>query len=137
MRITIELDDEKQAGAVLRKLLELLEPQKEVKEANRGALDVLKDQKMILESAASKKLKNVDAFFEKLGREGAVVLTGSQERIAVDAAFFEDFKKRISQVKTMDEKQAAKELGGKHAELFLKLVENGLIFFEGGSWKFV
>ena len=85
----------------------------------RSALDILKKQKVMFESDIAPKIKNRDAFFERLKRGGAVVLELANERVAIDPTFWEEFKRKLAEVRSNSESELVRVLG-KEGYLLLK-----------------
>jgi hypothetical protein len=82
-------------------------------------------------------LNNPKAFFEKLKREGAIVIELEKEYVAVDPDFWDKFQERISGMKEKDAAKVAKSLPDKMATLFKKLLSDGKIVYDSAenSWK--
>ncbi|MEM0304513.1 MAG: CopG family transcriptional regulator [Saccharolobus sp.] len=107
----------------------------EQQQAKKTAIDILREQGVIFESEL--KLNNPDAFFDKLERQGAIVITTDSERIAIDSNFMEEFKRKISEIHTSDEVEAQKFLSKQDYKLFQKLRQDSLIYFDADTktWK--
>lgn len=101
----------------------------------KTAIDILNEQGAVYESEL--KLKNADAFFAKLEREGARIIYTEKERIAVSQDFYNRFVEKLKEIKTSDPEEAQSKLDPKEAKLFRKLVSEGTIIFDGESksWK--
>jgi vacuolar-type H+-ATPase subunit I/STV1 len=127
---------------------DLQQAQKEAKEKNeanqtertttdkkKDAMSVLKEQGVVLESELN--LRNRDALFSKLEKEGAKIITTEKERIAIHPDFYAKFTSDLSKINTADVNEATKHLDEKEAKLFKKLVSEGLAYFDNGSksWK--
>ncbi len=87
-------------------------------------------------------LKAPEKFFQKLEREGAIVIDVDGEKIAVDKDLWESFKDTVEQIMVRDSNEAASLIAsavGKPvaAKLFKKLIASGLIYYdeEQGSWR--
>jgi len=87
-------------------------------------------------------LKAPEKFFQKLEREGAVVIDTNGEKVAVDRDLWNRFKEVIAQVMVKDPNEAASLIAAAVgrpivAKLFKKLVSSGLIYYdeEYGNWK--
>ncbi len=112
------------------------QPQVEVqqpKEKTGGkisAIEVLKKQGIIYESEITSKIRNRDAFFNKLKREGAVVIELKDQRVAIDREFWEKFLEGVNTLKTNVESEYVKVLGRTGAELLKKLNENGIAIYD-------
>jgi len=122
--------------------------QKEAKEKNevdqtekittdkkKDAMSILKEQGVVLESELN--LRNRDALFSKLEKEGAKIITTEKERIAIHPDFYAKFTSDLNKINTADVNEVAKHLDEKEAKLFKKLVSEGLAYFDNGSksWK--
>lgn len=101
----------------------------------KSVMEILKERGAIYES--EEKLKNPDAFFEKIEREGGKVLFTERERIAMDPEFYDNFIKKLSEIHTSDEIEAQKFLTKQEHKLFQKLRSLGIIYFDASarSWK--
>ena len=104
----------------------------------RTAMDILREQRFILEPEASH-LKNRDAFFGKLRSGGAVVIETAKGRVAVLPEVWEDFRSRLSRVGTSREDAVKGTLGGELFKLFKFLREAGEVYYDStaSSWRFV
>ncbi|AEM38717.1 hypothetical protein Pyrfu_0848 [Pyrolobus fumarii 1A] len=102
----------------------------------RTAIEWLKEQGVLFESELMR-LRDRDAFFEKLRREGAIVIELPNERVAVDREFWERFKERIQGLPTVREDEIRALLDEPMFKLFQRLKEAGLIYFDAseGAWK--
>ncbi len=100
----------------------------------KSAIARLKEQGAVYESELSW-LKDADAFFEKLRREGAVILNLGDERIAVDKEFWERFLRKISEITTSNEDEIKIMLRRQEYKLFKKLKEKGFVYFDGSTRK--
>jgi len=102
----------------------------------RTAIEWLREQGVLFESELMR-LRDRDAFFEKLRREGALVIELPNERVAVDREFWERFKERIESLPTVREDEIRVALGDQMFKLFQKLKEAGLVYFDArsGSWR--
>ncbi|BFH73250.1 hypothetical protein SJAV_11940 [Sulfurisphaera javensis] len=101
----------------------------------KTAIEILNQQGALFESEL--RLKNADAFFNKLEREGARIIYTEKERIALSQEFFNKFLEKLKEIKTPDPAEAESKLDQKEAKLFKRLVSEGLIIFDGEtkSWK--
>ncbi|MFN4045886.1 MAG: hypothetical protein ACK4H7_00920, partial [Acidilobaceae archaeon] len=85
-------------------------------------------------------MKSPDKFFDKLKKEGAVVLEVGGEKIAVDSSFWLSFKEELDKVSVSDLEEAASiielSLGEAAGRLFRKLAKAGLIVYDedSGIW---
>lgn len=116
--------------------VEVQQPKEKVRE-KISAIEILKKQNVIYESEIASKIRNRDAFFDKLKREGAVVLELKDQRIAVDKAFWEEFLEKVSTLKTNVESEYVKVLGRAGAELLKKLNESGIAIYDVIKKKWV
>ncbi len=87
-------------------------------------------------------LKAPEKFFQKLEREGAVVIDTNGEKVAVDRDLWNRFREVITQVMVKDPNEAASLIAAAVgrpivAKLFKKLVSSGLVYYdeEYGNWK--
>ena len=101
----------------------------------KTAMDILNEQGIVFESEL--KLRNTDAFFSKLEREGAKIIYLEKERIAMSKDFFDTFVKKLKEIRTPDPEEAASKLDSKEAKLFKKLVAEASVIFDsdGKYWK--
>ena len=116
------------------------EEKKEAESRKRGrksAIEILEEQGAVFESEL--KLRNKDAFFGKLEREGAKVLHLENERIALSKKFYEEFIERLKQINTPDPEEAASKMNQKQAKLFMKLVADATAIFDGDKkhWRLI
>lgn len=109
----------------------------EKREAKRSAMDILRDQKMMFESDIASKIKNRDAFFEKLRRSGAVVVELAKERVAVDPDFFSKFVEKVEKVSASSDEALSRELGKDELKLLKALMNSGLAYFDSIKKKWV
>ncbi len=102
----------------------------------RTAIEWLHEQGVLFESELTR-LRDRDAFFDKLRREGAVVIELPHERVAVDREFWEEFVRRIENLGTTREDEIRVLLGDKMAKLFEKLKSAGIVYFDvkEGRWR--
>ena len=101
----------------------------------KSAIEILNEQGVVFESEL--KLRNTDAFFSKLEREGAKIIYLEKERIAMSKEFFDNFVKKLKEIKTPDPEEAASKLDPKEAKLFRKLVAEASVIFDsdGKYWR--
>jgi predicted RNase H-like nuclease (RuvC/YqgF family) len=109
----------------------------ERKEPRRSAIDILKDQKVMFESDIASKIRNRDAFFDKLRRSGAVVLELAKERVAVDPGFFAEFKRKVENLSVSSDEALQKELGKVEVKLLKVMMNSGVAYFDGVKKKWV
>ena len=104
----------------------------------RSAIERLREQGVVFEHEVQW-LRDRDAFFERLRREGAIVLELGGERVAVDPEFWENFKEKIEQLPTANDEEIRVLLTDTQYELFRRLKEQGLIYFDTTkkAWRFV
>lgn len=114
---------------------EASQTEKATTDKKKDAMSVLKEQGVVLESELN--LRNRDALFSKLEKEGAKIITTEKERIAIHPDFYVKFTSDLNKINTPDVNEAAKHLDEKEAKLFKKLVSEGLAYFDNGSktWK--
>ena len=141
-------DLKKEYAEIIEKLEEIQSKEKqeeegkkrETKNRKRGrksAIEILEEQGVRFESEL--KLRNKDAFFGKLEREGAVILHLKNERVALSKNFYEEFVEKLKQINTPDPEEAASKLDQKQAKLFMKLVADAILIFDGDKkyWRLV
>jgi polyhydroxyalkanoate synthesis regulator phasin len=95
----------------------------------KSAIERLREEGVVFQKELSW-LNNPEAFFNKLKREGAVVIEARNELIAVDHDYWNSFVDRVSRIREEDLNVVEKKLEGKMKELFRKLVDNGNIFYD-------
>jgi len=102
----------------------------------RTAIDRLREQGVVYEHDVQW-LRDRDAFFEKLRREGAVILELGGERVAVDPSFWNNFKEKLEALPTANEDEIKLLLTSQQYDLFKRLKESGLIYFDATkrAWK--
>lgn len=111
--------------------------QAERKELKRSALDILKEQGVMFESDIASKIKNRDAFFERLRRGGAVIIELAKERVAVDPEFFARFKDKVAKLASSSEDLLSKELEKSELRLLKALSSSGLAYFDSTRRRWV
>ncbi|MCS7099720.1 MAG: hypothetical protein RMH84_05405 [Sulfolobales archaeon] len=109
----------------------------EKREVRKSAIDILKEQKIMFESDIAGKIKNRDAFFEKLKRSGAVVIELAKERVAVDREFFSVFVENVGKLAASSEEALSKELSRDEVKLLKALMNSGLAYFDSTRKKWV
>jgi len=104
------------------------------------AMDRLKEEGVVFQEDLSW-LRAPDRFFQKLEREGAIVIDLDGERVAVDPAFWREFTRILPDILVRDPDEASSlveaSLGRKHSgRLFLKLVKAGYVYYDedAGVW---
>jgi len=103
----------------------------------KSAIDFLKEQKIMFEADIANRIRNRDAFFEKLRRDGAVVLELKYGRVAVDPDYWEEFKSALNELDTSDDAEIEKRLGKKGYALLKALSEDGVVYFDATKRKWV
>lgn len=101
------------------------------RERRKSAIERLKEQGAVFETDV-RWLRNRDAFFEKLRREGALILDTSEGRIAVDPEFWRRFLARLSRLKSRSEDEILGKgmLNAQEYRLFKALKSSGLVYYE-------
>ncbi|MBP1357557.1 MAG: hypothetical protein JZD40_03605 [Sulfolobus sp.] len=124
-------EEERKEERSFRKVIE--QPKKEGE--RKTAMDILNEQGVTFESEL--KLRNTDAYFSKLEREGAKIIYTEKERIAMSHEFYENFLNKLREIKTSDLEEASSKLDPKEAKLFRKLASEGLIIYDQQEkyWK--
>jgi len=104
----------------------------------RTAIDRLKEQGVVFESEL-RWLRDRDAFFERLRREGAIILDVKGERIAVYPSFWSKFKDKVEKLPTTIDDEIKVLLRDIEYKLFSRLREAGLVYYDASkrAWKFV
>ncbi len=104
----------------------------------RSAIERLREQGIVFESDVQW-LRDRDAFFERLRREGALILNVGGERVAVDKGFWENFVDKVEKLPTPNDEEVRVLLTEPQYRLFRKLKESGMIYFDSTErrWKFV
>ncbi|HIQ24333.1 MAG TPA: hypothetical protein EYH50_04725 [Pyrodictium delaneyi] len=104
----------------------------------RSAIERLREQGVVFEHDVQW-LRDRDAFFEKLRREGALILDIGGERVAVDRAFWENFREKVEQLPTANDDEIKLLLTDTQYTLFQRLKEAGLVYFDASkkAWRFV
>ncbi len=102
-----------------------------------SAIEILKEQKVMYESDIASKIKNRDAFFERLKRDGAIVLELTDQRVAVDPEYWQEFLKRLEEINTNSEPELEKALGKRGYQLLKALMRSTLAYFDATErkWK--
>ncbi|MCD6324585.1 MAG: hypothetical protein J7L55_05725 [Desulfurococcales archaeon] len=127
----------RQAEAPPPQRAEAREARPERRERRASAIEILKKQKVMFESDLASKIRNRDAFFERLRKDGALVLELADQRIAVDPEYWEEFLDRLSRLNTNSEKKLQEELGTVGHELLKALSKNALVYFDATKKKWV
>ena len=121
---------------------ERTEPIAEERGRRRGftAVDRLRSEGVVFEEDL-RWLKAPEKFFQRLEREGAIVINLGGERVAIDKSFWEKFVSEVEDIKARDPDHALvlveEKLGGKAARLFEKLVRASIAFYDEdlGHWS--
>ena len=114
--------------------------EKQRQPAKRTAIEILKDQKVLFESEIADRIKNRDAYFAKLRREGAIILEGETERIAVDPDFWQEFLYVLDSVNTNNEDEIRKLLESRDKlmwRLFQALKKSALIYYDASKKRWL
>ncbi len=102
----------------------------------RTAIEWLREKGVLFESELTR-LRDRDAFFEKLRREGALVIELPGERVAVDRDYWTRFLERLRRVNAVREDEVRAVMDDAMFKLFQKLKEAGLVYFDArtGTWR--
>ncbi len=97
----------------------------------KSATERLREQGAVFEEDVQW-LRNRDAFFDKLRREGALILETQTGRVAVDPEFWRRFVSRLSRIRSKSEDEILGKgmLSAQEYRLFNKLKSSGLIYYE-------
>ncbi|MCE4600307.1 MAG: hypothetical protein F7C38_01905 [Desulfurococcales archaeon] len=104
-----------------------------------SAIDRLKEQKVVFYSDVAW-MKAPNRLFQKLEREGAIVISGAGETVGVDPEYWEEFVNLVSRLGISDpdevEKLLTTKLGEQARRLFQVLLRSGLAYYDRdlGSW---
>ena len=103
------------------------------------AIDILRDEKVMYEVDIAGRIRDRDAFFGRLRRDGAVVVETAKQRIAVDPGFWEEFKRKLEEADTTNDEVLKEQLGEDGLKLLKVLREEGAVYFDGveRKWKFI
>ncbi|MEO3993918.1 MAG: hypothetical protein QN229_06425 [Desulfurococcaceae archaeon TW002] len=101
------------------------------------AIEILRRQKIIYEADIAKKIKNRNAFFDRLEREGAVVLSLKDQRVAIDEEFWTQFVSKVESLTTDRDSEIAKVLDKQEVALLKKLSESAIAYYERSKKKWV
>lgn len=125
----------------LSRALEELRSREQVAPARQRAgrksgIERLREEKVLFESSLPKYIQG-DRFFKYLEREGAVVLP-LKERVAVDPEYWREFKEALfSEIDTNDEGRIRERLGKQGYELFAKLRDEAVIYYDPKQRKWL
>jgi len=103
------------------------------------AIEKLKEQGVVFQEDV-RWMKSPERFFEKLKREGAMVLSIGGERVAVDPGFWARFAEEVDKISVGDVEEAASllemSLGEAAGRLFRKMVKAGVAVYDEdqGIW---
>ncbi|AFH43239.1 hypothetical protein [Fervidicoccus fontis] len=98
------------------------------------AIERLKSEGVVFQKDLSW-LNTPRAFFERLRKDGAVVMTLGNEYVAIDRTFWEDFKNELSKINERNADKVSKMLSEKMAILFKRLLEEGKVMYvENEGW---
>lgn len=97
--------------------------------ARKTAIERLREDKILFESTLPPRIQR-DRLFAYLEREGAVIIKLSKERVAIDPGFWTEFKNKLSELSTTDEKELSKVLGEKGFALWKALHNDNLIIYD-------
>jgi len=111
-------------------------PAVKAQKPRRGIREMIAERKF--ERLRDLNVKNPERFIERARAEGVVVLEGVKDTGLVDPDFYEDFKRKLEELTTTDDRELAEKLGADGLRLFNFMRENGLIYYDvEGKWKFV
>jgi len=129
------IDQLKNSVEDLKKRIEQPVSYKARQTGRKTGIERLREEKVVFESKLPSYIRR-DQFFNYLEREGAVVLKLSKERIAVEPSFWSEFKKKLfEEINFDDEEKIKKILDNPGYELFRKLRDEALIYFDSKEKK--
>ncbi len=133
-----ELQSLKNKVTKLEESTQMQPPERREKPRRKSAIERLREQGVVFEHEV-RWLRDRDAFFEKLRREGALIIDTGEERIAVDPVFWRGFTERLSEIKTPNEDEIKELLSDLEYNVFKRLRSNALIYFDARtrSWILV
>ncbi|MCS7108398.1 MAG: hypothetical protein RMH77_03575 [Sulfolobales archaeon] len=113
-------------------------PPQQPREVKKSAIDVLKDQRVMYERDIASKIRNRDAFFDRLRRDGALVFEVKGQRVAIEPSYWSEFRSQLESLTTSNESELRDKLGKVGYNLLKTLWEGGLIYYDSISkkWKF-
>lgn len=123
----------------LKKKLSGQRPYMPRKTERKTGIERLREQGVVFESELGR-LRNRDAFFDYLSRQGAKIINVHGERVAIDPAFWEKFKKKVfEELSTSNEDEVKLLLTKQEYRLFIRLKESGLIYYDSTvkKWRSV
>ncbi|BBD72482.1 hypothetical protein HS1genome_0871 [Sulfodiicoccus acidiphilus] len=109
--------------------------QQRQEDQRKTAMDILKERGVLFESEL--RLRSPDAFFSKLDKEGAKIITTETERIAIDQEFLREFKEKLSTITTEDMEEAQKKLRPNEYKLFEKLKNYAVAIFDSTKHRWI
>ena len=112
-------------------------PRERSKERRTSAIEILKKQKVMFEADLASKIRNRDAFFERLRRDGALVLSLTDQRVAIDPEYWQGFLSKLKGLDTNSEKEIHEVLGKVGSELLKALSKNALAYFDATKKRWV
>ena len=112
-------------------------PKERSKERKTSAIGILKKQKVMFEADLASKIRNRDAFFERLRKDGALVLSLTDQRVAIDPEYWGDFLTKLKSLDTNSEKKIHEVLGKVGSELLKALSKNALAYFDATKKRWV
>jgi len=96
------------------------------------AIEHLREEGVVFQSELTW-LNNPRAFFEKLRREGAIVIKAGEEYVAVDTSYWEEFKKILAKEKADDPEKVKAKMSERMSKLFARLLSEGVVFYDPTS----
>jgi hypothetical protein len=136
---TAKVDELAKRVAELQAKIEILAQQIQQKPAGekpkKGAMERLAEEGVIFEADVAGKIRNREAFFEKLKREGAVVLELATQRAAAHPDFLKSFLKKLESINTDDESKLKKQLSEKELMFLKELRDSGYAVFAKERWR--
>lgn len=107
------------------------------KEKRASAIEILRRQKVMFEADIASKIKNRDAFFERLRRDGAIVLELNDQRIAVDPEYWNEFLNKLEMLDSYSDDKMREVLGVTGAELLKALYRDVKAYFDAIKKRWV
>jgi len=126
-------------GEVERAREVIREKPREVKRAPSTAIEKLKEQGVVFQEDVQW-MKSPDRFFEKLKKEGAIVVSIGSEKVALDPDFWAKFTEEVGKISVGDLEEAADMLGMALGEvagrLLRKMAKAGIAVYDedSGVW---
>ncbi len=112
---------------------------REVKRAPSTAIEKLKEQGVVFQEDV-RWMKSPEKFFEKLKKEGAMVVNIGDERVALDPEFWAKFVEEMDKISVGDLEEAAelleRSLGEAAGRLLRKMAKAGIAIYDEdqGVW---